>query len=332
MAPAADVSGPTTSSLLSAQPLMDLYMDMEDIEKDMEEIGETEEVREKSLNSMRAWLRGHAAIRNCREDRAFLLRFLRFQKHQVLKSCSVLESYLRMRKNHPHWFQNLDVRDEKLKELVNSGYVFALPGKDSEGRRIVFSVARVLDPSRHTNSDAMRAHLLTFEALLEEEETQLRGFTYIFDCSALSLSYISIWSPTEVTKMFGICEKNLPMRHKDINLLSLPFPMRAVFEFCKGLLSDKIRRRFAVHSSIEKLEIKLGDSASSILPLEYGGTVPLAQMTAQWAEHLENSRSSLLGLDSIVVEDAKIAVKTKAERSSIWSYLPSFSQSTSGSV
>ena len=32
-------------------------------------------------------------------------------------------------------------------------------------------------------------------------------------------------------------------------------------------------RRFAVHSSIEKLEIKLGDSASSILPLEYGGII-----------------------------------------------------------
>jgi hypothetical protein len=54
-------------------------------------------------------------------------------------------------------------------------------------------------------------------------------------------------------------------------------------------------------------------------------------VTSQWANHLEQSRSSLLGLDSILVEEAKIVVKPKTERS-IWSYLPSFNQSTSGSV
>ena len=29
----------------------------------------------------------------------------------------------------------------------------------------------------------------------------------------------------QVGRVFGICEKNLPMRHRDINLLALPFPM-----------------------------------------------------------------------------------------------------------
>ena len=38
-----------------------------------------------------------------------------------------------------------------------------LPERDREGRRVVFSVARNLDPARHSNSDAMRAHIITFE-------------------------------------------------------------------------------------------------------------------------------------------------------------------------
>ena len=93
--------------------------------------------------------------------------------------------------------------------------------------------------------------------------------------------------------MFSICEKNLPMKHRDINLLMLPFPMWAVFEFCKTLLSGKIRKRFSVHSSLGKLVTKLG--GADVLPKEYGGTVPLADMTKMWMEELGKKREVLLG-------------------------------------
>ena len=137
-------------------------------------------------------------------------------------------------------------------------------------------------------------HPLSSQALLEEEENQIRGFTYIFDCSGLTLAHLSIWSPQEVAKVFSICEKNLPMRHRDINLLMLPFPMWAVFEFCKTLLSSKIRKRFSVHSSLEKLATKLG--SADILPKEYGGRVDLAKMTKRWVGELTERRNSLLGI------------------------------------
>ena len=68
-----------------------------------------------------------------------------------------------MRCSHPKWFQNLDIQDPLLSELILSGYIFVLPERDREGRRVVFSVARNLDPARHSNSDAMRAHIITFE-------------------------------------------------------------------------------------------------------------------------------------------------------------------------
>ena len=94
-------------------------------------------------------------------------------------------------------------------------------------------------------------------------------------------------------KAFTICEKNLPMKHRDINLLMLPFPMRAVFEFCKTLLSEKIKRRFSVHSTLDRLVGKLG--SADILPLEYGGTVRMADMAAMWVQELRRRREVLLG-------------------------------------
>ena len=96
------------------------------------------------------------------------------------------------------------------------------------------------------------------QTLLHDEENQVRGFSYVFDCTGLTLAHLSIWTPSECSRVLSICEKNLPMRHKDINLVNLPFAMWAVFEFCKTLLSDKIRRRFSVINSIEKLKTKMG--------------------------------------------------------------------------
>jgi len=285
------------------------------------ELGETEQVRISGLAKMRTWLKSQPHIHNCRTDSNFLLRFLRMQKHRVDRSSSVLEKYLAMRMEHPHYFRQLDIRIPAVYELVHNGYLFALPDRDAEGRRVIFSVARNLDPTRHTNSDALKAHIITFEALLEEEEDQLRGFTYIFDCSGLSLSHLSIWSPAEVGRVFGICEKNLPMRHRDINLLMLPFPMWAVFEFCKTLLSDKIRKRFCTHSNISRMQEKL--RSSSMLPQEYGGSVPLATMTSMWAEKLEEARPRLLELDSMTYSKPAPVVKTKERKSSFWNLLSS---------
>lgn len=318
----------------SIQDMFDVNL-LENIEEELEEIGETEESRQSSLESLGNWVQANTSITNCRMDASFLLRFIRMQKHQIGKSCALLENYLRMRKTYPQWFKNLDIKDEKVNELVKSGYVFALPGRDPQGRRVIFCKAQALDPYRHTNSDQMRAFIITFEALLEEEESQLRGFTYVFDCSGVSLAHITLWSPVEVRKMFNICQKNLPMRHKDINLVALPFPMRAVLEFCKSLLSEKIKSRLSSFSGMDKLWNKMGDCAPELLPKEYGGKMPLSEMTELWIQNLNNRRSSLLRLDEIDIAEPKpkVLAKSKEIRSSIWNYLPSFSPtSSSGSI
>ena len=56
-----------------------------------------------------------------------------------------------------------------VQELIESGYIFVLPERDSQGRRVVFSVARVLDPSKHNTSHVVRAHIATFEVTISLE-------------------------------------------------------------------------------------------------------------------------------------------------------------------
>ena len=54
-------------------------------------------------------------------------------------------------------------QDPLVQELIMTGYIFVLPERDRAGRRVVWSVARALDPARHNTSHVMRAHIATFE-------------------------------------------------------------------------------------------------------------------------------------------------------------------------
>ena len=63
-----------------------------------------------------------------------------------------------------------------------------------------------MDPNRFTASDQMRSMLVGFESLIEDEENQVRGFTYIFDEKELGLSIITLWTPSDVSKAFQCCE------------------------------------------------------------------------------------------------------------------------------
>ena len=128
---------------------------------------------------------------------------------------------------------------------------------------------------------------------------QVRGFTYVFDEAGVSWSHLSIWTPSEVSKAFSCCERALPMRHRDINFLNLPWTMSLIFQFAKSLLSEKIRNRFKTHSSLDSLQRSV---AAGSLPAEYGGTRSVAECITSWKAELEAARPGLLELDTMRVE------------------------------
>lgn len=265
------------------------------------ELNETAKVRKKALAEVRKWIKTQPHFKRCRLDANFILRFLRMQKFEIKESCEILDKYMTMRGQYPAWFQNLDCQDPALADLVSQGYIFVLPQRDQHGRRVIFSRAAAFDPSKYDTSDMMRAHVMTFETLLNDEENQVRGFTYVFDEKAVSWSHLSIWTPSEVSKAFSCCERALPMRHRDINFLNLPWTMSLIFQFAKSLLSEKIRSRFKTHSSLESLQRSV---SPSMLPAEYGGSVAVQDCIVSWRKELEAARHRVLGLDLLRVDSS----------------------------
>ena len=52
----------------------------------------------------------------------------------------------------------------------------------------------------------MKVMQLAFESLLEDEENQVRGFTYMFEEKDVNLGMIALWSLSDVTNVIQFCE------------------------------------------------------------------------------------------------------------------------------
>ena len=76
------------------------------------------------------------------------------------------------------------------------------PGRDKLGRKVVVNLARECDASKYTSSDIMRAMMVTIETLfVMDEETQIKGLSYIFYCKGLTLAHTTLFSPIDMGKI-----------------------------------------------------------------------------------------------------------------------------------
>lgn len=163
-----------------------------------DELREDDNIRTQALAQFREWLAKHPHIKKCRTDAVFLLRFLRTKKFSVPAACEMLEKYLTIRQLYPQWFRKLDIEDKELEEIIDSGYLVPLPGRDQYGRQLILTCAGKFDPYRFTSSQMTRAHSLMTEAFLDDEESQVAGWTHINDEEGLSMGHLSLWSLTEI--------------------------------------------------------------------------------------------------------------------------------------
>lgn len=105
------------------------------------ELREDDAIREQALDQFRHWIQKHPAIKRCRTDAAFLLRFLRTKKFSVPMAEEMLERYLTIRQLYPNWFQNLDIEDPDIEAIIDAGYLVPLMERDHHGRRVILSCA-----------------------------------------------------------------------------------------------------------------------------------------------------------------------------------------------
>ncbi|XP_030385968.1 alpha-tocopherol transfer protein-like [Scaptodrosophila lebanonensis] len=295
------------------------------------ELREDKCTREQSLEQLRNWVLKNEDLRNVRCDDTFLLRFLRAKKFSVPMAEQTLLKYLNIRRTFPHMSTKLDFLEPRLRDLIEQGYIFAVPQRDKHGRRVVVINAKGLNPKFHTSCDQAKAHFLTYECLMEEQETQITGLTHVGDFAGVSTAHVTNWNPTEFARIFKWGEQSLPLRHKEIHLINVPSTLKWLIDFVKNRVSSKMKNRLIIYST-EKELMKGVDAAC--LPQEMGGTMPMREMIELWKTELLAKRDLVLSLDeSALLSDRGIQRRSSynSEKSSSGTNFVSQIESIEGS-
>ncbi|XP_058805531.1 alpha-tocopherol transfer protein-like [Phymastichus coffea] len=274
-----------------------------------EELREDRNTRDQALEQVRNWIRMHPRIENCRMDAKWLLKFLRCKKFNVPMAQEAIERYLLLRQVYHPAFNNLDILEPNMSELLDLGYLFAVPGRDTKGRRVVVARPGVFDPYKYTNADMCKIHAITYEALMEDEESQVRGFVHFADGAGVSFPHLTLFTPKEAVRIVKNGERTLPMRHKEVHAINAHPSLKFALDFGMSLISEKIRSRVKIYTSLE--DAKSNKMDASMLPKEYGGSVPMKHMIDAWRKELLELRPTLLINDKMRVRPEMYSDKAR---------------------
>lgn len=213
------------------------------------ELNETDEVRKECLQEMREWIANNPNIISCRTDALFLMRFLRVCKFKVPAACEKLENFLKTRQKFPKWFKNVSVDDDCVRELFEAGYVIPLPEKDKLGRQVLFFQTKNLDHKKYTSCDLVRMFEVLTQLFYDDEEIQVTGMLCIFDDTDFRMGHILMWSLSDIRNAVKFISRSTPIRSCGWYRINFPTFGRAIFEFVRTLMKQKIRHRVQVRDS-----------------------------------------------------------------------------------
>lgn len=280
-------------------------------DKDM--TSEDEQVVKEMVIKLRNWAADQPHLVNPRLDDRFLLRFLYHRKFDLDDSQLLLEKYMKARTKFPHCFQVLDIETPGVLDLLSNGYVFPLPETDQHGRVVIFGIAGINDPKRHKPTDTFRAYMSTFEVLLDNENAQKHGFSYIFDQTDFRISHFTSVGLRDLQRLISAGEKAMPISHRQIHWYNMPRYLLFIYELFKNILSKKIQERMVVHWNLESLHSHF---PRKILPKEYGGERSVKELAGRWVEILRQKREHLLSLDKMQYDESKKPTQTSDDNGS----------------
>ncbi|KXJ75159.1 hypothetical protein RP20_CCG012212 [Aedes albopictus] len=270
-----------------------------------EQLGESENIRNQSIQQLREWISKNAAIKRCRTDAPFLLRFLRTNKYSFLRTVKMLENYLRALVIHKNWFGDLDVDEPELSALIDGGYLFSLPKLDAKGRIVYFSFSSGFDLKRSSIASAIKMNHFMGEVYFDTNEAQCAGIVCIYDMEKIDMSVLGQISLQDVRTLVELLNNTSVGRFQELHFVNAQKVTRTFANMVLQLMSEKIRSRVFCHPSIASLHAQVD---KSLLPKEFGGSVPASEMIAKFKEICRQMRPRLQALDGMEIDVKQDAI------------------------
>lgn len=246
-------------------------------------LGETDEIRERTICEIRNWLSENQHL-NAKTDDKSILAFLRGCKFDTNKTKEKLTNYYKMRAEIPEWFSNRDPLLPEIQQLVRLG-VFVPLKKYQDNRLVVIIRTAAHDPKVHSQDDVFKAGKMILDvAALEHECVTIYGVTAIFDMNGISFGHVGQLPPSKIKKAVHAWQ-NYHCSPKHLEFVNAPFYINVVLRIFKNFMSDKLKSRVKVHfkgiGSLHEVVEKEN------LPAEYGGTDgSLCDLIEYWSNKL----------------------------------------------
>lgn len=234
------------------------------------ELGETPEVKERSLALLRQLIAGDKSL-DCPADDAFLVKYLRCRKYRVEETFEVIRNYFRVRKRLPDVFINLSPHNIPYhKIIVQNRLIQIAKQRDPQGRAVAMMKLGAWNTGICSITDLLRAALVMAEWTLENEETQIRGVVGVFDLKGFNISHLAHFTPFFIKKLAHIVEDCYPSRLKAVHVLNNPYFYELLYAMIKPFMKSKLAQRF--HFTGRDLSKLHGILPPECIPAEFGGT------------------------------------------------------------
>ncbi|GFQ71062.1 clavesin-1 [Trichonephila clavata] len=236
------------------------------VKKAESELGETPEVRKKSLEALRKLIESEEEFQIPTED-SFLLRFLRSKKYDVKRSFKCLKIYYGLKSMYPEILNKVpsDIKGLLEKNIV---YLTMKRGYNAEGV-LIFLIGDV-DENVLNVEDIFRTGFLSADIGIDAEVSQVCGSSIIFDFKDVSLKKLAYLStPTTISLLPRGLQDAWPHRINGVHIVNEPPFFTFTFNMIKPMLSRKMKNRIHFHGNNLKNLYKY--FPVEILPQQLGG-------------------------------------------------------------
>uniref|UniRef100_A0A224Z282 Transporter n=1 Tax=Rhipicephalus zambeziensis TaxID=60191 RepID=A0A224Z282_9ACAR len=245
---------------------------VQNMEEDLEsvarrELGETPDVKQKSLAELRELLEGEKGLVVPPDD--VLVMFLRAKKYRVEDAFKTIRKYLRARRDVPEYFDNLTPSNIPY-ETFFYDHKLIMFARNSQGQAVGYLQFGAWNRSICSIDDLMRCALVATESNLREEETQIRGLIGVIDLKGFGAHHMTLITLRFARRVISIGQDSLPIRLKGVYYLHTPAVFRIVHALVKPFLSEKMlkRLRFLAGGISELRDVV----PPELIPKEFGGT------------------------------------------------------------
>ena len=248
------------------------------LEKAKEELNEDPANRMKSIEELRDKIASWKPAKNeekslalGRTESKFLLMFLRARKFDVDKALQLYINYHAFRLKHSSMLKDLNLK--AIEHVLHTGVIKVLDSRFVDGSKAICVYPGRWDSVNIPFVDNFRATLLVLDRLVEDEETQVHGFSVIYDFTDSSfMSMLKVAQSELITKgvLMELLQESFPARFKGVHLVKQPWYISIVLSVIRPFMKQKLRDRILGHGyNLDSLHRYI---ESDGLPQELGGS------------------------------------------------------------